>query len=130
MSGPQAEGTTLIYPCADRKLCVWGTTCACCGSPPRSDVLGCPPHLLRGVHVQLAAGKVVEEEHRLRAAGHNVVHAHGHQVDAHLQGPRASRPRQRVECAVVGGSSEAAGQRGWQPHRAGKAGWATREGMQ
>lgn len=40
-------------------------------------------HLLSGVHVQLAARKVVEEEHGLRAAGDNVVHAHGYQVDAH-----------------------------------------------
>ena len=41
------------------------------------------PHLLCLVHLQLAAGKVVEEKHGLRAAGDNVVDAHGHQVDAH-----------------------------------------------
>jgi len=42
--------------------------------------------LLRLVHVQLAARKVVEEEHGLRAGRDDVVHAHGHQVDANLVG--------------------------------------------
>jgi hypothetical protein len=35
-----------------------------------------------GVHVQLAAGEVVEEEQRLGALHQHVVDAHGHQVDA------------------------------------------------
>ena len=36
-----------------------------------------------GLGIQLAHGHVVEEEQRLRAGGKNVVHAHGHQIDAH-----------------------------------------------
>ncbi len=35
------------------------------------------------VHVQLAAGKVIQEEQRLGALHQHVVDAHGHQVDAH-----------------------------------------------
>ena len=36
-----------------------------------------------GLGIQLAHGHVVEEEQRLRAGGKNIVHAHGHQIDAH-----------------------------------------------
>ena len=35
-----------------------------------------------GGHVQLAAGEIVEEEQRFGALHQDVVHAHGHQVDA------------------------------------------------
>ena len=37
--------------------------------------------LFRDSHVEPAGGKVVEEEHRLRAVGDDVVHAHRHEVD-------------------------------------------------
>jgi hypothetical protein len=37
-------------------------------------------HLLADVHIQLAAGEVVEEEEGLRALHEDVVDAHGHQV--------------------------------------------------
>ena len=42
------------------------------------------PWITRGgdVHVELAAGEVVEEEQRFGALHQNVVHAHRHQVDA------------------------------------------------
>jgi hypothetical protein len=40
-------------------------------------------HGLALVHVQLARGEVVEEEERPRTHGEHVVHAHGHEVDAH-----------------------------------------------
>ena len=40
-------------------------------------------HGRSGVHIQLAAGKVVQEEQRLCALHQHVVDAHGHQVYAH-----------------------------------------------
>jgi len=40
-------------------------------------------HRRRGIDIQLAAGKVVEEKQRLGALHQHVVDAHGHQVDAH-----------------------------------------------
>ena len=39
-------------------------------------------HGSRGVHVKVAAGKVVQEEERLGTLHQHVVHAHGHEVDA------------------------------------------------
>ena len=40
-------------------------------------------HRCGRVHIQLAAGKVVQKEQGLSALHQHVVHAHGHQVDAH-----------------------------------------------
>ena len=39
-------------------------------------------HALGRCHVELAAGKVVEEEQRLRALHHQIVDAHGDEIDA------------------------------------------------
>jgi len=40
-------------------------------------------HRLCNVHIQLAGGVVVQEEEGFGAGGDDVVHAHGHQVDAY-----------------------------------------------
>ena len=40
-------------------------------------------HRRGGVHIQLAAGKVIEEKQRFRALHQHIVDAHGHQINAH-----------------------------------------------
>ena len=40
-------------------------------------------HIGGARHIELAAGEIVEEKQRLCALHEDVVHAHGHQVDAH-----------------------------------------------
>ena len=42
-----------------------------------------PDDFGHGPGIQLAHGNVVEEEQRLGTGGQNIVHAHGHQIDAH-----------------------------------------------
>ncbi|MNT00431.1 hypothetical protein D3C72_1348640 [compost metagenome] len=39
-------------------------------------------HAGRGVHVQFAGGKVIQEEQRLSALNHQIVHTHCNQIDA------------------------------------------------
>jgi hypothetical protein len=52
--------------------------------PDNSQPLAMPPdHCRSGVHVELAAGKIVQKEQGLGALYQHVVDAHGHQVDAH-----------------------------------------------
>ena len=69
--------------------------------------------LLDVVGVELADGDVVEEEQRLGALAHEVVDAHGHEVDADGVEPAGGLGDQRLGADAVGRRHE---------HRAGGSG--------
>ncbi len=55
------------------------------GAAGQAAAFGDAAHHTGGVgHRQLAGGEIVQEEQRLGALHHQIVHAHRHQVDAHL----------------------------------------------
>ena len=66
--------------------------------------------LLDVVGVELADGDVVEEEQRLGALAHEVVDAHGHEVDADGVEPPGGLGDQRLGADAVGGRHE----HGWR----------------
>src|SRR5206468_7585360 len=61
----------------------------------------------RGLHLELAAGEVVEKEQRLRALGEKVVDAHGDQVDADRRVPAGVDGDLELGAdAVIGGNQD------------------------
>jgi len=71
-------------------------------------------HHARGVrHGKFPAGEIVQEEQRLGASHHQVVHAHGYQVDAHRVVQPGFDGDEQFGADAVGGAHQ---------HRVGEAG--------